>query len=113
MPTIHKKNVDWHAVETITTPSQTRAYIDSCKEWLLAMPNDDDDTDVTPQEPPTLVAAGEHHNNGLLREGIHECNVFKCFICKDVCSVTKGRVVIANPFTRAQCLLFCSECCPP
>ena len=106
-----KKSVDWHAVESVTTPSQTRAYIDACKEWLLALPEEEDDPEINPpQDLPIAVDACEHHNNGMLRESICARNTFKCFICSVACEVPRGRVVAANPFTRSQCVLLCDGC---
>jgi hypothetical protein len=108
-----KKNVDWHAIETISTPSQTRAYIDSCKEWLIALPSDDEDEDgdINTQDPPQATVSCTHTNNGILREQIYMCNTIECFLCKRSVDVANGRIIIANPFTRAQCILCCQQCC--
>ena len=106
-----KKTTEWHAVDAVTTPSQARAYIDSCKEWLLAAPVDEEDEiDIHPQEIPVAQEPSRQNNNGLLREHIHEHNVFECFLCATECRVADGRVVTANPFTRSQCILFCTRC---
>ena len=107
----NKKTIDWHAVDNVSTPSQTRAYIDACKEWLLAIPEDEDDTEVKPhQDLPIAVEPCRHDNNGMVRENICGCNVFKCFMCNSEQAVVDGRLVVANPFTRSQCMLLCSNC---
>lgn len=107
-----KKTIDWHTVESVATPSQTRAYIDSCKEWLLALPDEEEDEMEisTHEQMPLVVDPCEHHNNGMLRENIFVCNTFRCFMCKASCEVSKGRSVVANPFTRSQCIMLCNEC---
>lgn len=106
-----KKPLEWQTIDAVSTPSQMRSYIDACKVWLLALPKEDDDTEITPhQKPPAAVTACEHHNNGMLRENIYECNIFKCFTCNTECEVANGRIVVANPFTRSQCLMLCANC---
>lgn len=107
-----KKGLDWQNVETLSTPSQTRTYIDACKEWLLALPTEEDDeTEINrEQELPIPVETCEHRNTGMMRESIYACNTFRCFICKRGCEVLRGRLVVANPFTRSQCILLCDAC---
>lgn len=109
-----KKSVEWHlTTENVTTPSQIRNYIESCKDWLLTPPDEDKDHDaseISKQPMPVSVTPQKIGNIGIVREFINANNIFECFICGETTSVQHGRVMIANPFTRSQSMLVCSEC---
>lgn len=107
-----KKTVEWHATtEAITTPSQIRSYIDSCKDWLLAPPDTDvEDDEIPKQSLPTLLPKQKIGNIGITRDDIHLDHTFDCFICEASCSVSDGRIINANPFTRSQSMLACAAC---
>ena len=114
MSTMGKKNIEWQNTEVLTTPSHKRAYIESCKDWLLAMPvvegEHEDEIDVGKQPLPVQLSAQVSENIGLMREHIYNENLFKCFICKQENNVADGKIINANPFTRAQYMLLCSSC---
>lgn len=108
-----KKVVEWYeTTETITTPSQIRTYIDSCKDWLLTQSKEEhkDDEDVPTQSTPTPLVGQKIGNLGIVREHIYAQNVFDCFLCNASTEVRHGRVVNANPFTRSQSMLLCTDC---
>ena len=110
-----KKN-DWQSAESAKTLTQMRTHIDNCKEWLTS-------TTLTFEEnahahfSTTDIAEIAGHttmlkipNIGMLREDIPPVGRFECFFCKKEVCIQKGRIVTANPFTRAQSMLLCNEC---
>lgn len=107
-----KKAVEWHATtECITTPSQIRTYIDSCKDWLLAPPSTDAEDDEMPRHTAPINLPKQRIGNiGVAREDIHADHTFECFVCGASSSVADGRIVNANPFTRSQSMLACTGC---
>lgn len=107
---VQKKGVEWQTVEHLTTPSHKRLYLESCKNWLLAMPEDAVETEVKRQEVPIAIESQHSENIGLVKEHIHFGNRFSCFVCGNEGNVKDGRVVNANPFARAQCMLVCTTC---
>jgi hypothetical protein len=106
-----KKSVTWQSAGAVQTLSQVRTYIESCKDWLMELPvNDEDEADGVVSKLHLDVPAGRHDNNGLVREQIIPGNFFECYICNCASRVGDGHIVVANPFTRAQCLLLCRGC---
>lgn len=107
-----KKSVAWQSAGPVQTLSQVRTYIESCKDWLMELPvNNEDEVDGIVSELHLDVPAGRHDNNGLVREQIIPGNSFECYVCNCGSRVGDGHIVVANPFTRAQCLLLCRGCC--
>ena len=113
-----KKIIEWHTIaDNVTTPSHKRAYIESCKDWLLSISatddthdTHDDEVDVGKQSLPVQTAPQFCTNIGLMGEHIYTENEFECFICKTVSNVSDGKIISANPFTRAQYMLLCASC---
>ena len=108
---VQKKTVDWSTTDVLTTPSQKRLHIESCKDWLLAVPDDViDETEVRRQDAPTFVHPQRSENIGMVKEHIYMDNKFVCFVCGASGDVKDGCIVNANPFARAQCMLVCADC---
>lgn len=108
-----KKSIEWHATtESITTPSQIRTYIESCKDWLLAPPENDadDEVELSRQPAPIVLTKQKIGNIGIARDDIHADHTFECFVCSASCTVSGGRIINANPFTRSQSMLACNSC---
>lgn len=108
-----KKSVEWHATtDGVTTPSQIRCYIESCKEWLLSQLVEDGECEenISKQLPPLDLTNAKIGNIGLVTENIQTQHVFDCFFCEKTCRVPDGHVVNANPFTRSQSMLVCGNC---
>lgn len=89
-----------------------KVYIETCKDWLLALSEDDEEEeeDIPTQVIPFSKRVVYSDNIGLLREQVFENNMFSCFICKTENVVAQGRIVVANPFTISQCMLLCKSC---
>jgi len=106
---VNKKLQAWHEMPFPTTPSQIRDYGDACKEWLL---------EAVLKEPfmhrprSTSIAfdVQQCENIGVHLEYIHPQNEFACFVCQKKTIVSAGKIVQANPFTRACAMLLCEEC---
>lgn len=108
---VQKKTIDWSTTDVLTTPSQKRLYIESCKDWLLAIPdNAVDESEVTRQDAPAFVQPQRSENIGMVKEHIHMNNTFTCFVCDARGDVKDGCIINANPFARAQCMLVCADC---
>ncbi len=106
-----KKQIEWQNAEPLNTPSKIREYVDSCKDWLLSSNvEEEDEIELATQPIPVHVDSHVNNNIGLVTEHIYETNVFNCFVCKGERTVSSGKVVHANPFTRAQCMLVCETC---
>ena len=108
-----KRSVEWYtAKENVTAPSHIRAYIESCKDWLLAQPDEYEDVDdkMAKQAAPVILDSQKIGNIGIPRNSIHQDNVFECFVCGEHSRVQSGRVMNANPFTRSQSMLLCTAC---
>ena len=108
-----KRAVSWEHAAPVTTPSQLRSYIESCKEWILAFdPNDSgEEVEVAGSQPiDAPVQSQKMASIGVTREDIHRENVFDCFICAENCAVIDSHVATANPFTRAQVVMLCKKC---
>tara|TARA_B100001063_G_C16632586_1_gene486608 strand:+ start:320 stop:736 length:417 start_codon:yes stop_codon:yes gene_type:complete len=107
---VQKKSVEWQHTENLTTPSQKRLYMESCKNWLLAVPEDAVEIEVKRQEMPIAIESQRSENIGVVKEQIHLGNRFSCFVCGKEDAVQDGRVLNANPFARAQCMIVCTNC---
>ena len=106
-----KKTIEWQTCETLSSASQVNEYIESCKEWILSTPDvPDDEVELSAQPMPTTVTTHTISNIGLIREHINSEHTFNCFVCSTTNRVADGKIVNANPFTRAQCMLVCSTC---
>lgn len=112
-----KKTLEWQSAGSIHTLSQVRSYVESCKDWLMALPKesdtteDKDDVDIgVVRDSDFDIAPAFYDNTGLVQEQIVFANKFYCFVCNASSSITETNIVTANPFSRAQCLLFCQEC---
>lgn len=112
-----KKSSDWQAIENVKTLAQMRTHIENCKEWLTSPAPDDSDDEL--QLPPSrrTVLPLVHGatlpfvaNTGIRPEDVPPVGRFMCFLCKVTESVESCRIINANPFTRAQCMLLCQNC---
>lgn len=113
---VSKKSVKWDTGEPIVTPSHVRSHIENCKEWLLSSYTPDDeqafeeDHDVFSQTIRVSSSIQSMSNIGVLQNRIHSENAFDCFLCKKKVNVCDGRVINANPFTRAHFMMLCQTC---
>lgn len=108
-----KKSVEWQTCGALSSASQVNEYIESCKEWILSTPDvAQDEVELSTQPMPSGAAAVPQKisNIGLIREHINLEHTFDCFICSASKRVVEGKIVNANPFTRAQCMLVCNTC---
>ena len=106
-----KKTIEWQTCETLSSASQVNEYIESCKEWILSTPDvAEDEVELSAQALPTKIAPHKTSNIGLIREHINSEHTFDCFMCSASKRVSDGKIINANPFTRAQCMLVCSSC---
>lgn len=112
-----KKNSDWQAVDHVKTLAQMRTHIEKCKDWLTSAAPDDCDEEL--QIPPSrravlpLVHGSDAlfiPNTGIRPEDVPPVGRFVCFLCKTTGSIESCRLINANPFTRAQCMLLCQNC---
>ena len=105
-----KRPLEWQGSNTsIATPSQLRAHLDACKEWLLAVdetyaPDDIGVVDV-------VDVPGQKNGNIGLRTRTPQCNRFDCFVCGVETEMRHGSSMTANPFTRSSSMLVCLDCC--
>ena len=108
-----RKQSEWSATtELLSTPSHMRSYIDQCKEWLLAIDDDqppDLDTNLGWQCAPSAIVGQKNTNIGL-RGTIPLENSFDCFACGTLTIMAEGTAIIANPFTRSSHMLVCKSC---
>ena len=106
-----KKTIEWQTCDTLASASQVNEYIESCKDWILSTPDAaDDEVELSAQPMPSSVTTHKISNIGLIREHINTEQTFDCFICSTSKRVCEGKIVNANPFTRAQCMLVCNNC---
>lgn len=105
-----KKTVEWQSANAISTPSQIHSYIESCKEWLLSIAENEEEHEVGRQHLPMSVNPQSVRNIGVVRDLIYDENVFDCFLCKKKTLIAAGRIINANPFTRSQHMLTCADC---
>ena len=106
-----KRTIEWQTCEALSSASQVNEYIESCKEWLLSTSDlADDEVELSTQAMPNNIVTHKIPNIGLIREHINSEHTFDCFICSETKRVHEGKVVNANPFTRAQCMLVCNAC---
>jgi len=92
--------------------SDVRSYIESCKTWILDTPSkvDNEEYEGVRQKISANIAYPNICNNGSVAHDIYDLSMFKCFTCSAVRVVRQGQIVIANPFTRSQCIVICAEC---
>ena len=111
-----KKN-DWQSAESAKTLTQMRTHIDNCKEWLTSTTTSFEGNAHAQFSTTDIAEIACHstllnipNNIGMLREDIPPVGNFKCFFCNNEVCINEGRIVTANPFTRAQSMLLCNEC---
>lgn len=106
-----KKQLEWQHAETPNTPSKVREYIEACKNWLLATSEvDEEEVEISQQPLPVQVNSSYNSSIAVIPEHIYNTNRFCCFICGQDELVGDGKIINANPFTRAQCMLICHAC---
>lgn len=93
------------------TPSQIRAYIDACKDWLISAGEGDVEEEEVYQ--PAIfdqVTPVQMQNISVVPEYVYSINAFDCFNCNTHTQVSKGTIVNANPFARSSCVMLCEKC---
>ena len=105
------KKLEWQNAETASA-SQVRTYIDACKDWILATDSDTpvEEAEKLTQPIPLGVNRQLSENLGAIRQHIYQTNHFSCFLCTTDTAIDKGRIVNANAFARANCMLLCTAC---
>lgn len=107
-----KKNVEesWkNFSSSMNTSSNIRKYLDLCKEWFIAYDNN------VHAEPQFCNIAPTFENNlknklGLYDTELRNINYFTCYICNQDHDNSDKKILTANPFTRAQYVLLCTNC---
>ena len=112
-----KTEADWQSADAIKTLTQMHAHIENCKEWLTSSNiQRDEDVNIIQFATKDILDIAKNAemttvpNIGVLREDIPPVGLFDCFMCKTRTSVANSRIITANPFTRAQCMLLCQDC---
>ena len=93
---------------SINTSSNIRKYLDLCKEWYISH---DNDLHVAPQ----FCNIAPNFENNLNKLGLYDTELrnitsFSCYICKEEHDDSDKKILTANPFTRAQYVLLCTNC---
>ena len=93
----------------MNTSSHIRKYMDLCKEWYIS---NDNEVNMTPQ---FCNIAQKFDNSVKNRLGLHDTELrnitsFMCYICKQEYNDSDKKTLTANPFTRAQYVLLCTNC---
>lgn len=108
-----KKNVDWQAADLSgpsVASSKLREYIDACKEWLLKPPVEAETCEKVSRPWVENMRPSAVGNIGLVADEFGPANHAPCFVCGTESSLATGKLVVANPFTRAQCMVLCAAC---
>lgn len=90
--------------------SDTKKYLEKCKDFLV---------EVSSEAKTDVKYSAQGLNNGFVLKswiGMYDNDVrhaheFTCAICSKPAIVNEsGKVLVANPFTRAQNILVCDMC---
>ena len=88
-----------------------RKYLDQCSEWIVDPSNDVENLSIPVLPGSQLFETTSCNNIGLVESELQHSKIFCCYMCgQSVCLGERGRVVVANPFTRAQYMLQCDTC---
>ena len=109
-----KKSGDWQTTEHVKTLAQMRSHIENCKEWLTCAADEIDEIHI-PQSVAAVQLLGDtatptNENIGVRQEDVAPFGVFACFLCKETTPIENKQMIVANPFTHAQCVLLCQSC---
>lgn len=107
-----KPEPPWLNPPTSSTGStQLRKYLDVCSDWIVE-PSDEIADHAIPVLPASPVFGKTTCPNiGVLESDLQHSKSFECYTCsRVVCLGEHGKVVVANPFTRAQYMLQCNTC---
>lgn len=108
---VKKVEEDWITFTSPTGTNGIRKYMDLCKDWLITHESIKSNplqyfNIQNPVETETVTYFG------MTDQEIRHITSFSCSICKEHANLSDdtGKIVIANPFTRAQNMLVCSSC---
>lgn len=109
-----KTSVAAPGASTCETPSQLRAHIDNCVEWILAPNGDAPGAEALVRQPmPFAVRPQPVGNTGADCDGaVHHAEgvTTACYLCKTIVAAGAARVLVVNPFARASDVLLCGGC---
>jgi hypothetical protein len=106
-----KHELPWKKPPTTNGVMQLRKYIDQCSDWMVEPVNTSDNSAIPVLASSHLLGSTDCDNIGLVEGELQHSKRFRCFTCDaQVCLGERGRVVVANPFTRAQFMLLCDSC---
>jgi len=94
-------------VKPITTPSELKVYIDTCKAYILES-NEPLQENIVINNLWNIKQSVSKDVLGLLEDDIVLITTFECAVCS--AQSQKKNVVCVNPFTRAQFALLCDTC---
>ncbi len=105
-----KKQEDWANFGQLTNAANKRKYLDLCKDWL-----------VSNEIVPTTSVHFYNVNNtfdikndstiGMYDTEVRYVERVDCQLCSNELNLKlNGKVVVANPFSRAQFMIVCENC---
>ena len=106
---VKKVENEWTTVNSLNTSALIRKYFDMCKDWIVAY----DSVPVQPVQFYNMVPNIEHiekNSLGLDEISMRHSSDFICYFCKEHKTLEDRKSLIANPFTRLQFMLVCTDC---
>jgi len=106
---VKKVDNEWTTITSLNTSTLIRKYIDLCKDWIVS-------NDSIPTQPEQFYNIApqldyfEEHSLGLDELTIRHTSEFVCYFCKERKTLDEKKCLTANPFTRLQFMLVCTDC---
>jgi hypothetical protein len=106
---VKKVDNEWTTVNVLNSSALIRKYVDLCKDWIIAH----DSIPVQPVQFYNIAPRVEHFEDnplGLDEISMRHSSDFVCYFCKQHKTIEDRKSLVANPFTRLQFMLICTEC---
>ena len=108
-----RKKQDWRSCDlNLSTSTNIRKYLELCKQWLVENDMENNSQPVPFSNIPPDPYPIEEPCIGMHEIELRHGSEFECVICKTPSNLKEdGKVMVANPFTRAQFMPICNTCC--
>jgi hypothetical protein len=110
---VKKTENDWSnfTFSQASTISGVRKYLDLCQSWLASPKSVTNESKILFCNKKVNFLDETETYLGMHDAEVREVRTFCCYVCKKDSSMDNdGKLMVANPFTRAQLMLLCGDC---